>query len=95
MESERAEAGGRAEIAEAIRVFIEAESPDAGGARLDETADLVNDWFADSMTIVSVVAFLEDRFGVAVKRADINGKTFRSLQTLTDYVVARLAGGAS
>jgi acyl carrier protein len=79
----------RAEITDAIRNFIETESPDHGAAPLSEDSDLVNEWFVDSMTIVSLVAFLEERFGVEVRRADINGKTFKNLRTLTDYVIAR------
>jgi acyl carrier protein len=84
------ESPDRPRVAASIRSFLQAQSPEKV-IPLGETADLVKEWFVDSMTIVSVVAFLEAEFGVQVKRADINGKTFRSLQTLTDYVVARMA----
>lgn len=80
----------RTKVVEAIRAFLQSSSPDKA-VPLDEKADLVKEWFVDSMTIVSVVAFLEEKFGITVKRADINGKTFRNLGTLTDYVVARMA----
>ena len=81
----------RAEIARRLREFIESEAPDKGA--IDETTDLVSA-FADSMTIVSVVAFVEERFGIEMRRADINGKTFGSLRSLTDYVAARQKPGS-
>ena len=78
-----------AEIEQAIRAFLEKESP-AGAPPLDAHVDLLNEWFVDSLMVVSTVAFLEERFGISFRPADISAQTFQSLATLTDYTQQRM-----
>lgn len=46
----------------------------------------------DSMAVVSVIAMLEERFGIAVADDDIDGQTFATVGSLVDFVSDRLSG---
>ena len=46
----------------------------------------------DSMAVVSLITGLEDRFGLVVDDDDIDGSTFATVGTLSDFVTAKLAG---
>ena len=45
----------------------------------------------DSMAVVSLITGIEDRFGIAVDDDDIDGETFATVGSLTDFVTERLA----
>jgi acyl carrier protein len=45
----------------------------------------------DSMAVVSVLAALEERFGIMVDDDDISASTFATLGSLTAFVDAKLA----
>ncbi|MGS0754198.1 acyl carrier protein [Roseateles sp. GG27B] len=45
----------------------------------------------DSMAVVSLITSLEEQLGVMVDDDEIDGDTFATLGSLTDFVVAKLA----
>jgi acyl carrier protein len=45
----------------------------------------------DSMAVVSLITGLEDQFGIVVDDDDIDGSTFASVGSLTDFVAGKLA----
>lgn len=45
----------------------------------------------DSMAVVGLITALEDRFGMIVDDDDIDGDTFASVGSLTDFVTAKTA----
>jgi acyl carrier protein len=45
----------------------------------------------DSMGVVALLGGLEDRFGLVVADDDIDGATFATVGSLTDFVAARIA----
>ena len=77
------------EIIEDLKAFLRQEFPNQG-VDLTETTDLLGEWFVDSLGIIETVLYLEQTFGIDIKRADINGDNFRDLQTLSEFVVSRL-----
>jgi len=81
----------RDEIAERIRSYLvsayPAEAPDLG-----PEDDLSESVLADSLSIVTVVDFLEDAFSIRVRRADLNERTFRSIRSLSEYVANQTRG---
>ena len=77
------------EITEELKAFLQLEFPNQG-VDLTETTDLLGEWFVDSLGIIETVLYLEQNFGIDIKRADINGDNFRNLQTLSDFVDSRL-----
>ena len=62
---------------------------DQANARLDPDTDLLNDGIVDSMGILQVVNFLEEKFGVQVSDDEITPENFRSLRVLTEFVEQR------
>ena len=79
----------RTEITDRLKVFLQQEFPNQG-VELTEATDLLGEWFVDSLGIIETVLFLEKTFGVEIRRADINGDSFRNLTTLSAFIDARL-----
>ena len=77
------------EIKSQLKNFFEEEFPNPGASLTDDT-NLLDDWFVDSFGIVNTTLFLEEKFGVEISRADINAITFRSIETLSQYVANQL-----
>lgn len=46
----------------------------------------------DSMAVVNLIGGLEERFGITVEDDDIDGDTFATVGSLTDFVSAKLVG---
>lgn len=46
----------------------------------------------DSMAVVSLITALEDQFGLVVDDDDIDGSTFATVGSLSDFVSSKLAG---
>jgi acyl carrier protein len=46
----------------------------------------------DSMAVVSLITAMEEQFGIVIEDDDIDGQTFASVGSLTDFVSAKLAG---
>jgi acyl carrier protein len=44
----------------------------------------------DSMAVVSLITAIEDRFGVTIDDDEINGDTFATVRSLTEFVGAKL-----
>ena len=45
----------------------------------------------DSMAVITLITTLEDQFGLVVDDDDIDGATFASVGSLTDFVSGKLA----
>ncbi len=45
----------------------------------------------DSMAVVTLITGMEERFGIMVDDDDIDGQTFASVGSLTDFIAAKLA----
>jgi acyl carrier protein len=45
----------------------------------------------DSMAVVTLITTLEERFGLVVDDDDIDGSTFATVGSLTDFVSSKLA----
>jgi acyl carrier protein len=46
----------------------------------------------DSMAVVSLITGLEEQFGLVIDDDDIDGATFATVGSLTDFVEAKMAG---
>ncbi len=69
-----------------IRDFLLESFPHQGKALQDST-DLLNDWFVDSLGIIMMVVFIEKTFEINVQSVDVNDENFHSIQTLTEFVL--------
>jgi acyl carrier protein len=61
----------------------------AGGADVDAEDDLLASGIVDSMGVMEIIGFLEERFPVVVDDEDIVPENFRSLRTMTEYVARK------
>lgn len=76
---------------EVIRVLGEYLYREAG-LGTDEVAPrtaLFTSGLLDSLQLLGLVAFIEDRFGVEVKPLDVSLETFDTLERIADYVARR------
>jgi len=78
-----------AEIAARLHAYYCQVFPHPGRS-LEYDTDLLNEWFVDSFGVIQTVQFLEDDFGVAVTRAEINAVNFHSIRALAALVRRKL-----
>lgn len=81
------------EIQNQLRDYIVSQFMyDQPNAKLAAEDDLLNEGIVDSMGILQIVNFLEEKFGVAVSDEEITPENFRSLGTLTDFIMQKRGG---
>ncbi len=86
-----------AAIESAIQEFLAAR-PDlvaGGGRRLRVDQSLISDGLIDSLAVLDIVAFLEERFQVRFEPEDLTGENFDTVAAMARLVGARMvaAGG--
>jgi acyl carrier protein len=73
-----------------IRAFIiERLAPATGRTHLDDDEDLIDSGVVDSLGIFQLVAFLEERFGVAIADSEITPDNFGTIARIERLVAAR------
>ena len=77
---------------EVIRILDEVLSLDGRSASFTRATQLLGAVPEfDSMAVVSLIAMLEEQFGIAVDDDEIDGATFATVGTLADFVAGKLA----
>lgn len=67
-----------------------------GDARgFDDDADLQKNGVLDSFSTLALASFLDEAFHVQVDPIDINAETFRTVNTVSELVMAKLAAQRS
>jgi acyl carrier protein len=66
--------------------FVKNEVMRNKNARLDENEDLLSAGILDSLAILQLVAFVEDRFGVKIPDEDVVFENFQSINALNTYL---------
>jgi acyl carrier protein len=79
----------------ALAEFIRNELLHGRKVALTADADLLSAGIVDSLGILRLVAFIEDRFGVKVPDEDVVFENFQSLQAMGTYVSQRLGASAT
>jgi acyl carrier protein len=46
----------------------------------------------DSMAVVALITAMEEQFGIVIEDDDLDGHTFATVGSLSDFVTAKLAG---
>jgi len=75
-----------------IREFILEKFPLAKSRSLGDTENLLQAGLVDSLGILDVVAFLEQRFGLTVDDEELTPENFASVDTLTTFTERKLSG---
>lgn len=70
----------------ALIEFIKNEIMRNKNARLNEDEDLLSAGILDSLAILQLVAFIEDRFGIKVPDEDVVFENFQSINALVTYL---------
>ena len=58
---------------------------------IDETTNLLEQEIIDSLGIFTLIAFIEDRFGVRIAPEEVNLENFETLASITSLVERKLA----
>ncbi len=69
-----------------IMKYVQQELAKGRGATLQETDDLLAGGIIDSLGILMLVGFVEERFGIAVPDEDVVYENFCSVAALADYL---------
>ena len=73
-----------------IRAFIvERLAPATGRTQLADDEDLIDTGVVDSLGIFQLVAFLEERFGIAIADTEITPDNFATIARIEQLVVDR------
>jgi acyl carrier protein len=74
----------------AIREFVlDRLAPTSGRVEVGDEEDLIDSGIVDSLGIFQLVAFLEERFGIAIGDEEITPENFGSLMAIERLVAAR------
>jgi acyl carrier protein len=83
-------------IAEKIQSFLAAElRHHAGGAGITADSRLIDDGLLDSLTLMHLLSFLEDSFGIVVAPEDIVPENFETIPLIAALVERTLTGATS
>jgi acyl carrier protein len=78
------------EHANALTEFVRNELLHGRKVTLTDDADLLSAGIVDSLGILRLVAFMEQRFGVKVPDEDVVFENFQSIDAMAGYVTGRL-----
>jgi acyl carrier protein len=74
----------------AIREFVlDRLAPTSGHTDIGDEDDLIDSGIIDSLGIFQLVAFLEDRFGIAIGDEEITPENFGSVMAIERLVASR------
>ncbi len=74
----------RSEVKADLQDFL---SHETGNSAINEALDLIDSGLLDSLLVMSLVAFIERRYGICSQPSDITPARFRSINTLADWVL--------
>lgn len=80
--------------AETILEFLRDEADLPDGTELDVDTSLFRDQLLDSMNLTSLIAFLEETFGIKVKPMDIVFENLDTVNHMLKYIGRKRAGDA-
>lgn len=79
-------------IADSLRTYIREEiAYDRAGLTLTNEYPLIEQGIIDSMGILRVVTFLEEKFAIAMEPEDLMLENFATIEAITAFVMRRLA----
>ena len=79
----------RTEIAAEIRRFVVCESRVADDSLLGDDVDLFSEGILDSLMVVSLVSFCEEKFGLELTGQEFSEENLRTIAALTTLIAGR------
>ena len=82
------------ELKEKLRDFILKElCLDGNIQSISDNEQLIESGIIDSMSILRLLAYLDENFEITLSEEELNSKNFATLQTMCDLVSRKLAKG--
>ncbi|HZY48318.1 MAG TPA: acyl carrier protein [Devosia sp.] len=77
-------------VEQPILDYISGVVAESGGTPVTRETQLLEAGVLDSINLVRLVQFLEDRFGISIPEGDMGAELFESPATVTAYVERRV-----
>jgi acyl carrier protein len=77
------------EYKNALTDFIRQELLKGRNVKLEEDLDLLSAGVIDSLGILRMVSFMEERFGVKVPDEDVVFENFQNIRVMAEYIAAK------
>ena len=78
-------------VEQPIMEYISGVVAEAGGAPVTPDTQLLEAGVLDSINLVRLVQFLEEKFGISIPDADMGAELFESPASVSAYVARRVA----
>jgi acyl carrier protein len=85
--------GGTVIDLSAVRKFVNSELLYQDDQAIDDNANLIESGVIDSMTLLRLVSFLEENYGIEIPDQEIVPDNFRSLSAIGTFLAGRVAAG--
>lgn len=76
-------------VSAVLKDYIREELMNGANGDLDEAENLLAAGIIDSLGILRLVSFVEEKFGIEVPDEDVTIDNFQSVKSMTDYVAAQ------
>ena len=76
-------------VSAVLKDYIREELMNGANDDLDESENLLAAGIIDSLGILRLVSFVEEKFGIEVPDEDVTIDNFQSVKSMTDYVAAQ------
>ncbi|MCB8926223.1 MAG: acyl carrier protein [Ardenticatenaceae bacterium] len=72
-----------------LKDYIREELMNGANSELDESENLLAAGIIDSLGILRLVSFVEEKFGIEVPDEDVTIENFQSVKSMSDYVASQ------
>jgi acyl carrier protein len=72
-----------------LKEYIREELMNGSNGELDDSENLLAAGIIDSLGILRLVSFVEEKFGIEVPDEDVTIDNFQSVQSMSDYVASQ------
>jgi acyl carrier protein len=72
-----------------IKEYIREELMNGSNGELDESENLLAAGVIDSLGILRLVSFVEEKFGIEVPDEDVTIDNFQSVKAMSDYIASQ------
>jgi acyl carrier protein len=72
-----------------LKEYIREELMNGANGELDESENLLAAGIIDSLGILRLVSFVEEKFGIEVPDEDVTIDNFQSVKSMSDYVATQ------
>lgn len=69
-----------------LKEYIRQELMSGAGGDLDVNENLLAAGIVDSLGVLRLVSFVEEKFGIEVADEDVTLENFQSIQSMVDYI---------